>query len=148
MKKDVIVSLVCLIVAILLFYSLNWIGDERARAFPRVVITLIGILSILLLVQTVTLKRSKPATANNPFPWVRCLTMFGLVVVYIALMERVGFYFSAFLFFVAVTTVFGGTIKDIRKFTFRIALPVLFTGVLYLLFNVLLKVQTPNGMLF
>ena len=148
MKKDVIVSLVCLLAAIFLFYSLNWIGDERAQAFPKVVIIIIGIFSLLLLIQSLALKRVKQSQADNPFPWARFLIMFGLIVFYFIIMERIGFYLSAFLFFIAVTSLFGGALKGAAKTVSRLALPVVFTGVLYLLFNVLLKVQTPRGLLF
>lgn len=148
MKKDVIVSLVCLAGAIFLFYSLNWIDDERAQAFPRVVISIIGVLSLLLLVQTLALKSVKQAAAGDPFPWARFMIMFGLIVVYFAIMERIGFYLSAFLFFIAVTTLFGGAAKRATKAVSRVGLPLVFTGILYLLFSVLLKVQTPRGMLF
>ena len=147
-NKDVIVSFVCLAGALFLFYSLNWIDDERAQAFPRVVIIIIGVLSLLLLVQTLALKRLQQAASENPFPWARFLIMFGMIVVYFAIMERIGFYLSAFLFFVAVTFLFGGPLKGAAKVATRLALPVVFTGVLYLLFNVLLKVQTPKGFLF
>lgn len=148
MKKDVIVSLVCLAGAIFLFYSLSWIDDARAQAFPRVVITIIGILSLLLLVQTLALKRVKQEAAENPFPWAHFLTIFGLIVVYFSIMERIGFYLSAFLFFVAVTTLFSGAAKGATKAVARVGLPIVFTGILYLLFSMLLKVQTPKGILF
>ncbi len=148
MKKDVVVSLVCLFVSIFLLYSLNWIDDERAQAFPRVVILIIGVLSLLLLVQSLALKQIKQSTAENPFPWARFLIMFGLIVIYFFIMERIGFYFSAFLFFIAVTYLFGGAVKGAAKIASRIGLPVVFTSVLYLLFNLLLKVQTPTGLLF
>lgn len=148
MKKDVIVPLVCLAGALFLYYSLNWIDDERAQAFPRVVIIIIGVLSLLLLLQTLALKQVRQASAGNPFPWVRFLIMFVLIVVYFAIMERVGFYLSAFLFFVAVTSLFGKSLKNAAKACARVVLPMVFTSVLYLLFNVLLKVQTPKGLLF
>ena len=40
--------------ALFLFYSLNWIDDERAQAFPRVVIIIIGMLAGLVAVRRVT----------------------------------------------------------------------------------------------
>ena len=113
-----------------------------------VVIIIIGIFSLLLLIQSLALKRIKQSKADNPFPWTRFLIMFGLIVFYFIIMERIGFYLSAFLFFIAVTSLFGGALKSAAKTASRLALPVVFTGVLYLLFNVLLKVQTPRGLLF
>ena len=103
-------------------------------------------LSLLLLLQTVTVKRLQ--AAGKPFPWKRFLSMFGLVIVYFYVMEEIGFYTSAFLFIIAVTLIFGRKRFTSTRVLSRAVISACFTGVIYILFNVLLKVQTPTGLLF
>lgn len=147
MKRDVLVSLVCLAAVIFFYYSLNWIDGDRARQFPGVVLIITGVLSLLLLVQTLVTKGVK-SSAGKPFPWGRFLSLLALILVYFYIMESLGFYFSAFLFFIAVTVIFGRVGLTVAKAASRIGLSFAFTGVLYLLFSVILKVQTPSGVLF
>jgi hypothetical protein len=146
-KRDIIVSLVCLAAAIFLYYSLGWIEEGRARQFPGVVVIITGGLSLLLLIQTL-LTKGIQATEGKPFPWARFLLLFGMILVYFYFMESVGFYVSAFLFFIAVTLIFGRVGMTASRAASRIGMSVVFCGVLYLLFKVILKVQTPSGVLF
>ena len=147
MKRDIIVSLVCLAAAVLLYYSLGWIEEGRARLFPGVVIIITGGLAFLLLVQTL-LTKGIQSSAGKPFPWARFLGLLGLILVYFYFMESIGFYVSAFVFFIAVTLIFGRKGMAAKKAASRVGMSFVFTGVLYLLFKVILKVQTPSGVLF
>ncbi len=147
MNKDIIVSLVCLAGAAFLYYSLGWIDEERAMAFPRVVIIIIGCLSLLLFIQTLIIKKVKESS-DNPFPWGRFITVFIIIIVYFFFMEKIGFYVSAFLLFVAITMIFGRAGVTVSKAVSRVAFSVAFTGVIYVLFKIILKVQTPTGVFF
>ena len=147
MRKDLIASVFCLALAIFLLYSLGWIDDERARAFPRVVIIIMGILSFFLLLQTLLMKKTKKMS-GKPFPWRSFSTMLVLIIVYCFLMEKIGFYTTAFLFFLTVSLVFGKTRIRPRQIMSYAAMGVAFTGVIYFLFKIILKVQTPSGLLF
>ncbi|MGD9067217.1 MAG: hypothetical protein PVI42_24025, partial [Desulfobacterales bacterium] len=59
-----------------------------------------------------------------------------------------GFYVSAFLFFVAVTLLLGRKDLSVRKGGMRVGIALIFTTILFVLFNQLLVVQTPKGLLF
>lgn len=146
MKKDVMVSIICIATSIFLYYTLGWIDDERARSFPRVVIIIMGILSFMLLLQTMAVKKTKEK--GKPLPWKRFLIMFVLVLVYLYFMETIGFYTSAFLFIVVVTLLFGQSGFSPVRILSRTVISAVFTGVIFVLFNVLLKVQTPTGLFF
>jgi hypothetical protein len=63
-------------------------------------------------------------------------------------MEKLGFYVSAFLFFIAVTFLLGRKDLTLRSGTLRIGVAFIFTAILFVLFNVLLVVQTPKGLFF
>lgn len=146
MKKDLIVSLVLLAGVISLFFSLGAMEDPRAANFPKVIIIIMGVLSALLLLQTLILKQPKSFQGAG-FPFGRFLICFFMIIVYFIFMETLGFYVSAFLFFVAVTCILGSADLTARTAVMRVIVGFVFTGILFLLFNALLAVQTPKGVL-
>jgi Tripartite tricarboxylate transporter TctB family len=146
MKKDVIVSLVLLAGVISLYLSLGAMEDPRAANFPKVIIIIMGVLSALLLLQSLILKQPKSSQGAG-FPFGRFLICFFMIIIYFIFMEALGFYLSAFLFFVLVTCILGSSDLTARTAVMRVILGFVFTGILFLLFNVLLAVQTPKGLL-
>jgi hypothetical protein len=165
LRKELIISLVVLAGTIGLYCSLALMEDPRAATFPRVVIVVMGVLSVALLLQNaiVRQKMNRPvlqntsvknksekndAAANRHFPLARVFLCFILIIIYFAVMEGLGFYFSAFLFFVASTFVLGRKELTLRKGGVRVGIAFIFTAVLFVLFNKLLVVQTPKGMFF
>ena len=76
-----------------------------------------------------------------------CLVFLFIIFAYFIFMEALGFYLSAFLFFIAVTFILGSADLTARKAVMRVAIGFVFTGILFLLFKVLLAVQTPKGLL-
>ena len=165
MRKELIISLVLLAGTIGLYWSLSLMEDPRAATFPRVVIVVMGVLSVALLLQSaiVRQKMNRPvlqntsvknkvekddSATNNHFPLARVFLCFILIIIYFAVMEWLGFYFSAFLFFVAATFVLGRKELTLRKGGVRVGIAFIFTAILFVLFNKLLVVQTPKGMFF
>jgi hypothetical protein len=146
MKRDMIVSLVLLIGIISLYLSLGSMDDPRAANFPKVIIIIMGVLSALLLLQSLFLGQPKSSQGAG-FPFGRFLICFFMIIIYFIFMETLGFYLSAFLFFVLVTCILGSADLTARTAVMRVIVGVVFTGILFLLFNVLLAVQTPKGVL-
>jgi len=165
LRKELIISLVLLAGTIGLYSSLSLMEDPRAATFPRVVIIIMGVLSVALFLQSAIIrqKSNKPAlqgtnikdrdeknstAVKNKFPLAQVFICFILIIIYFAVMEWLGFYVSAFLFFVAVTFVLGGKGLTLRKGGVKVGVAFIFTAVLFVLFNKLLVVQTPKGMFF
>jgi divalent metal cation (Fe/Co/Zn/Cd) transporter len=162
LRKELIISLVLLALTIALYLSLSLMEDPRAATFPRFVIIIMGVLSVALFFQSVISKQKvdKPAlqsdrvnekkdsASGKSFPIGTLLGCFVLIVVYFFVMEQVGFYVSAFLFFTAATFLLGRKDLTVRKGGTRIGVAFIFTAVLFFLFNKLLLVQTPKGMFF
>lgn len=144
MKRDIVVSLFCLAGSIALFFTLGTIEENRARIFPEVVIIVMIILSALLLLQNLARKGAKQV-GGKPFPWFRFSSLFALIVLYFLVMQSIGFYLSTFLFFVTVSIAYGYAGLTKLKAFHRVLQSAVFTGVLYVLFKVLLEVQTPRG---
>ncbi len=147
MRGDAVVGMVCLAGSAALYSTLGLIDDPRAIAFPRTIIIIMGILSALLVVQGLLVPGEKKKE-TTPYPWIRFLVLFAMIVAYLALSETLGFYLSAFLFFVTVAFGLGRASLSPRKAALRLAGSAVFTGVLYLLFQVVLEVQTPRGLWF
>ena len=166
MKKDLIIALILLLGSFALYASLSLMEEPAAASFPRVVIIIMGILGLMLLIQTVIIKQRSERTvlqsdrvANqekkpkdsgvvNKFPFGTVVGCFLLILVYFVVMEKLGFYLSAFLFFIAATFILGRKDLTFHKSVVRIGIAFIFTAVLFFLFNKLLVVQTPKGLLF
>ena len=147
MKKDLIVSLVCLAGTVALYISLHWIENPGAVTFPRIIIIIMAILSGLLLIQSLMTKKVSSQTGKY-YPFVRVILTFFVIVIYFAVMEWLGVCLSSFLFFVTVSFVLGSRELSPAKGAARIGIAAIFMAFLFLLFNKLLEVQTPRGLFF
>ena len=103
------------------------------------------IFSALLLAQSVLIGKTQKADNREHYPWARFFLLFVIIVVYLAVMETIGFYLSAFLFFVGICLILGRADLTVRRAAFWVGSSALFTAVLFVLFKVLLEVQTPRG---
>ena len=162
MKTDWITALVVLAGTVALFLSLSLMEDPRAATFPRVVIIIMAFLGLALFVQSLlTRQRAARPTlqsdrvedkggtdAKKGFPFGTLFLCFFIIVIYFAVMEALGFYVSAFLFFICITFVLGKADLSLKKGFMRVGIAFLFTAVLFVLFNKILVVQTPRGLLF
>jgi len=158
--------LILLAGSIALYASLSLMEEPAAASFPRVVIVLMGCLGLVLIIQTALARKghARPVLQSNHvedsgktpkdsgtakrFPFRTLVVCFALIVVYFVVMEKLGFYISAFLFFIILTFVLGRKDLTLHKGAVRIGIAFIFTAILYVLFNKLLVVQTPKGLLF
>ncbi len=166
MKKDFVVSLILLVGSIALYASLSLMEDPAAASFPRVVIVIMGCLGLALSVQALIAKQrheravlqsdrvaepeeeQKDSAAANKFPFGTLVVCFILILTYFVVMERLGFYVSAFLFYIVITFILGRKDLTLRKGAMQIGTAFIFTAILFVLFNKLLVVQTPKGLFF
>jgi hypothetical protein len=160
------ISLILLAGSSALYASLSLMEEPAAASFPRVVIIIMGCLGLVLLIQTIITKQrgerpvlqsdrveykektKKNSDAAKGFPLATLIGCFFLIVVYFVVMEELGFYVSAFLFFIIVTFILGRKDLTLRKSVMRIGIAFIFTAILFVLFNKLLVVQTPKGLFF
>jgi hypothetical protein len=147
MRREIILSSIILAAVIGIYASLSLFEEPGAAIFPRVVLIAMAILSALLLIRSVIVGRAGTTSAME-FRFRPFLICFVLIVIYFFLLEWIGFYVASFLFFLAVTFVFGLSEISLRKGALRVVSSAVFMGVLYFLFTTLLKVQIPKGVLF
>ncbi|MDT8379443.1 MAG: tripartite tricarboxylate transporter TctB family protein [Desulfotignum sp.] len=156
-KQEIICGLVVVAGSAALYASLPFIKDPRAITFPRIVIMSMGILGAGLILQAAILLFSsgKPphSTADDSpairsFPWKPVLTVLTGIIVYMVIMQHIGFYVSTFIYFTGI--IFSLSYKDLnlKKSVKTGIMSFAFTTVLFVLFNVILKVQMPRGIFF
>jgi hypothetical protein len=165
-KKDLVIALILLAGSVALYASLSLMEEPAAASFPQVVIIIMGFLGLMVLIQAVIIgqRSERPVLQSDrvenqeevpqdpgvvkKFPFGTVVGCFLLIVVYFVVMEKLGFYLSAFLFFVAATFILGRKDLSLRKSIVRIGIAFIFTAVLFVLFKKVLLVQTPKGLLF
>lgn len=152
-NRDIIVALVVLAGSIALYIAQSRIVAQAA-VFIRVVVLAMIVLSLLLLVQTV-IKRVKEKQVTGAyidlkkidFVWKPVLLIAGGILLYMTVMQDLGFYVSGFLYFVAVTFVLDWKGLTFKTGFFRTVYAFAFMLVIYVLFSKILVVQTPRGLL-
>ena len=105
------------------------------------------VMAVIQLVESlVTAKKLKKPNDDCPkFPWKKVSISFACVVVYFLSMERLGFYASGFLFFLITTMLLENGEITMKKIARRSVVAGVFMMVLFVLFHVILAVQTPKG---
>ncbi|MDL2268028.1 tripartite tricarboxylate transporter TctB family protein [Desulfovibrio sp. OttesenSCG-928-G15] len=147
-KKEWI-SIALMVVSALVFYYLMQDYEHNAILFPRMMVIIMLCLAGCKAMGELVLARtaSREGQSGEKYPLPRVLFVLAAMVVYIMVLEDVGFYTSAFLFFFIVTLVIQPFERTPRVVAMRFATCFGFILFLYMLFGVLLKVQLPRGIL-
>jgi putative tricarboxylic transport membrane protein len=148
-KGDAIVAAVILLSAILIYSSLK-ARDPLTAIFPAATLIITGSLSLLLLILSLVsmmAKRQPREVSPVHFPFSRVIVTGLLIIGYLYVLNILGFYFTAFVFYL----VFASIVALDREAIFsrphnKVLTSVLFVFILYMLFKMLLKVQTPAGL--
>jgi len=82
------------------------------------------------------------------FPFFEQLPGIVITIVGVSLIELIGMYSSSFLVLVAITTLYSTKGLLVNRFIKSVTFSFLFLLVMYLIFNVLLNVQLPRGLVF
>ena len=153
------VSIAILIFSIIMYNFALTVSDPLSAIFPGATLVIMGALSLILLFQEVDIfikwtKYNKEAAIasskkRGEYPFLRIITAMALILAYFPLLNTFGFYFSSFLFFLTFTLIFCTDKKAFcQRMHIQIAFPAIFVAILYSLFNLLLKVSLPRGILF
>jgi putative tricarboxylic transport membrane protein len=148
-RSDAIVGGVILLSAIVVYSSLK-ARDPLTAIFPAATLIIMGSLSLLLLILALVSMRARrvPGEVSPvPFPFGRIICAGLLIIGYLYVLNILGYYFTAFIFYL----VFASTVALERETMFgrlhnKVLTSVLFIFILYMLFKMLLKVQTPTGL--
>ena len=132
-----------LILSILLAYASFSGGTSEAYIFPKLLSTVMIILSFLSLVLYFYNKNEKITEVD-----IKKLSIYlGSLLLFLAFGELLGFYFLAVLIFLIICYVYSEK-KNKKSIFYNFLITLSFMIFIYFLFAILLKVQAPRFFLF
>ena len=132
-----------LILSILLAYASFSGGTSEAYIFPKLLSTVMIILSFLSLVLYFYNKNEKITEVD-----IKKLSIYlGSLLLFLVFGELLGFYFLAVLIFLIICYVYSEK-KNKKSIFYNFLITLCFMIFIYFLFDFLLKVQTPRFFLF
>ncbi len=144
---DRIAGAAALTVAAVLYWLGSSASSPEAYLFPRLISSGMAALAIAILAST----WGRPAEGRQPVrpsvPWPTLIPVLLVFVMYLWAMEAVGFYVAGFAAFVLIVSVYAPDPFSPKAIMKRVAVSVVFIGILYSIFALLLRVQTPRGVL-
>ncbi len=142
--KNIVSVLVAISLSILLVVASFSGGHSEAYLFPRIITSIMLVLSLLLLIQHFYGKNHPKKTINI----AKLTPYFILIIIFVLLGENLGFYLCASLMFLTICYFYYPEKKDMKKILFFLLICALFMTAIYFLFTFLLKVQVPRFFLF
>ena len=142
--KNIVSVLVAISLSVLLVVASFSGGHPEAYFFPRIITSIMLILSLLLLIQHFYGK-------NHPIKKINITKLtpfFILIIIFILLGENLGFYLCASLMFLTICYFYYPEKKDVKKVLFFLLIGAAFMIAIYFLFTFLLKVQVPRFFLY
>ncbi|NOY65466.1 MAG: C4-dicarboxylate ABC transporter permease [Nitrospirae bacterium] len=147
-RYDLIVAILVISGSLAIYKFALKVKDPLSAIFPSATLIIMAGLASLLLVQVlVSMVSNKKLDATGiDIPISKVVLLFLYTVVYFYSLNRIGFYLSSFLFYAVFPFLFRRS-KDtlLKDLSVKIVVSCIFMGILYFLFNLILKVQTPAG---
>ena len=142
--KNIVSVLVAISLSILLVVASFSGGHSEAYLFPRIITSIMLVLSLLLLIQHFYGKNHPKKTINI----AKLAPFFILIIIFVLLGENLGFYLCASLMFLTICYFYYPEKKDMKKIIFFLLICAVFMTAIYFLFTFLLKVQVPRFFLY
>jgi len=142
--KNIFTVLVALLLSGILVTASFSGGNSEAYLFPRIISSIMVFLAILLLIFHFNEKKHQDQKINI----VKLAPFFILIVIFILLGEKLGFYLSTSMIFLIISFVYFTKKKNFKNILLFIIVGFCFMCVIYFLFTFLLKVQVPRFFLF
>jgi hypothetical protein len=136
-----------IIVSLLLYWAAAAPGDAQAYLFPKLIALGMAVLGVAMLVRNWSPIAAEGDTPSS-VPWSRLWPALIIFVLYLVLAQRLGFYITSWLAFVTIGIVYSPAETSVVGAKRCFPVSVAFLSVLYLVFVLLLQVQTPRGVLF
>ena len=142
--KNIATVIITISLSILLVVASFSGGHSEAYLFPRIITSIMLVLSLLLLIQHFYGKNHPKKTINI----AKLAPFFILIIIFVLLGENLGFYLCASLMFLTICYFYYPEKKDMKKILFFLLICALFMTAIYFLFTFLLKVQVPRFFLY
>ncbi|MAF07840.1 MAG: C4-dicarboxylate ABC transporter permease [Acidiferrobacteraceae bacterium] len=122
-------------------------GSGEAFFFPRLLALIMTALAALLLWDSFRALKAGGDSGPSDGVWRDIATGSAVIVVYLTVLEVLGFYASSFLAF-ALIALFYLPSRDRSSVVRLLPVSIVFIGIVYLSFEHMLQVMTPRGILF
>ena len=142
--KDLAIVSFVMILSILLAIASFGAWHSEAYLFPRIITSIMLLLSLLLLVFHFYEKNYQTETINIS----KLSPILILIIFFIFTGEYLGFYFSTSIIFLTICYFYFPQKKGVKKLLFFLLIGTCFMTTIYFLFSFLLKVQVPRFFLF
>ena len=155
MRKDLFASIGLLVIAAAYYFNtvgipestLDEPGVPGPQSLPTILALVLALIAIVMGARAVSAvpasKSSGKEDKEDEAPWPRALGILGIAVLYLPAAYFLGYPIALFLLLVAVG-LYEGKVPDWRLFTVAAGGAVFF----YLVFDIILGVNQPEGMLF
>ena len=147
MNVDRVTGIVALVLAVVLYWLGSSASNLDAFLFPRLISIGMGLLSIAILVSTERRTTGASHAAPPSFCWITVIPVLLGFFAYPWAMETIGFYVTAFAVFLFIVSLYAPDPYSPRAIAKRVAVSAAFISVIYAVFALLLRVQTPRGVL-
>ena len=146
MKRLPLVAIAALALVAFLCYVSFGHDNQEAYLFPQIVSgVLLGLCGLLVLREFV----------GNPDPAIQSINMQGIIKLlpmlvllagYVYCIEWLGMYSSSAVALFLIAFIYHSADSIVKRFTSSLLVALLFTGFMYVVFSVLLRVQAPRGL--
>ena len=147
MNVDRVTGSVGLVLAAVLYWLGSSASNPDAFLFPRLISIGMGLLSIAILVSTERRTTGTSHPALPSFSWITVIPVLLGFFAYPWAMETMGFYLTAFAVFLFIVSLYAPDPYSPRAIAKRVVVSAAFISVIYAIFALLLRVQTPQGIL-
>ena len=139
-------SIGCILLGGFLYWTALGSDHPLAYFFPQVLGLLMLGLGVGMFIMELG-KNRKPSGRIN-IPWARLWPGMLVLIVYMAIAQRAGFYLSSWLAFVSLGILYAPGRGGLAMVKRCVPISVTFLAVLYVVFWTLLRVQMPRGFAF
>jgi Tripartite tricarboxylate transporter TctB family len=140
-------SIGCILFGGLLYWAALGSETPRAYFFPQMLALAMGAMGAAMLVMDFR-SSGKRQAAGSPTQWYKIWPGMVVLVVFMAIAERVGFYVSSWLAFTSIGVLYAPARDRLATAKRCVPIAIVFLAVLYLVFWMLLRVQLPHGFAF
>ena len=147
-SKESIAAIVSAVVALIALVTSFYNTDPEVYLFPRIAAVIIAILAAALVIKVIKSNSALKVESERLFKWKTLFPGLAVGLIYLLLMETIGFYVTSFFAYFSICVLYGKCdMTDRKRGIFKLVVSTIFMIVLFLLFWNLLHVRTPTGLL-
>ena len=146
MKRLPLIAITALALTVFLCYVSFGHENQEAYLFPQIIGgSLLGLCALLVLREFLG-NRDPAVQSVNMGSIIKLLPMLVLLSGYVYCIEWLGMYSSSALALFLIAFIYHSADSIVKRFTSSLLVALVFTGFIYVVFSVLLRVQAPRGL--